>query len=98
MQLGADGAAEDVGGEEVEGFGGEGLGGAAEVRALGGVDAGEADGDLRKGVSTSCQGAARVLDARRCLECHTVWFLRAALVLGIRRSQPHPASLPPGVW
>lgn len=46
VDLGADGAAEDVGGEEVEGLGGEGLGGAAEVGALGGVDARYPDGYL----------------------------------------------------
>lgn len=51
MEDGADGALVDVRGQEGEGLGGEGLGGAPEVGAFGGVDAGEADGDLKRWTS-----------------------------------------------
>jgi len=47
--VGAHAPVEDVPFEEGEGLGREGLRGAAEVGALGGVDAGEADGDLFEG-------------------------------------------------
>ena len=47
VDVGADAAVEEVGGEPGVSVVGEGLGGAAEVREFVGVDAGEADVDLR---------------------------------------------------
>lgn len=47
VDVGAHAPVEDVVLEEGERFGGEGLGGAAEVGGFGGVYTSEADGDLR---------------------------------------------------
>lgn len=84
--------AQNVMGEPVERFGSVGLRCLSEVRAFGGVNARQSNGNLQRGSSEFRAGRGALL-----VEL-TVLFLKSTFLVGTCRSHPQPIRRPPGVW